>query len=512
MKSQRKPKTARTASACYNRRMKNAADSLKSSDVVRALAPDDQAGEREPLGSLLFPLRFLGMGLLIAWLCCTHVVSIFPGFGFDGALQETFNMALRFGDIGTFAAFALFASRIGRLSGHPAANVLAVAASAIVTGVVGLVLIPSGAPEAIVFGASVVTAVGGAFLFCLWAEAYSQMGPTQTLIYGAGSCVAAAVVSFVIGTMQAPYAILATSALPLLSLACTLLSLKILPAERPRPQNVRYPLPWKLLGIMAVAGLLSGAAGSVIPDATWVGAIHRVVATGIAGVVLIFMALVLRDRIDVRFLAKVALPLAVVALALVPFAAPAWGFAVSFMLKLAYVWFTVFVLLMLANIAYRFEVPTLRLFAIARALSEGGILLGIAARQTLIQGNHLSSETFLIGLALAGIVLVLACALVWTGEKSVNGDWGAAGISLSDKLHVPGPRERFMARCDQLAERHGLTARETEIMGLIAQRKSRAEIEHELFLSENTVKTHVRHLYAKLGARSKADVIALFED
>ena len=77
---------------------------------------------------------------------------------------------------------------------------------------------------------------------------------------------------------------------------------------------------------------------------------------------------------------------------------------------------------------------------------------------------------------------------------------------------MPGPRERFMTRCDNLAAQYELTARETEIMGLIAQRKSRAKIGQELFLSQNTVKTHVRHLYAKLGARSKADVIALFEE
>lgn len=69
-----------------------------------------------------------------------------------------------------------------------------------------------------------------------------------------------------------------------------------------------------------------------------------------------------------------------------------------------------------------------------------------------------------------------------------------------------------MSRCDDLAAQYDLTARETEIMGLIAQRKSRAEIEQKLFLSQNTVKTHVRHLYAKLGAHSKTDVIALFEE
>lgn len=46
-------------------------------------------------------------------------------------------------------------------------------------------------------------------------------------------------------------------------------------------------------------------------------------------------------------------------------------------------------------------------------------------------------------------------------------------------------------------------------MALVAQGLTRREIERELFLSENTVKTHVRHLHAKLGTSSKAEVIAL---
>ena len=72
-----------------------------------------------------------------------------------------------------------------------------------------------------------------------------------------------------------------------------------------------------------------------------------------------------------------------------------------------------------------------------------------------------------------------------------------------------GPRERLILRCEQLARTHGLTARETEVLTLIAQRKTRSEIEQELFLSQNTVKTHVRHVYAKLGVHSKSDVYEL---
>lgn len=485
---------------------------MKSSDVVRALAPADQAGDDEPLSALLYPLRFLGMGLFIAWLCCTHIPHVFPGPDLDLGLRNAFDTGMRFGDIGMFVALALFASRIGRLSNRRALCVALVAATTVGTAVVGLVLIPMSAPEGVVIVASVATAWGGAVLFCLWAEAYSQMGATRTLMYGAFSCIAAAVASFVVYTMSAPFAVIATSLLPLASLGCAMLSFRILPSEPARLHNVHYPLPWKLIAIMAVAGFISGLAGSLLTNPDGTGSVHRVAATGLAGVAIILAAFTLKNRVDVRFLAKAALPLAIVAIALIPFAAGTWSYAVSFLLKLAYVWFTFFVLLMLANISFRFEVPSLRLFAIARASSEGALFAGVVLRRALQESDLLISQSFLIGTALAGIVLVLVCVVIWMSEKSVNGDWGASGLSLDDRLHVPGPRERFMTRCDDLAAQYELTARETEIMGLIAQRKSRAEIEQELFLSQNTVKTHVRHLYAKLGARSKADVIALFEE
>lgn len=314
-------------------------------------------------------------------------------------------------------------------------------------------------------------------LFCLWAEAYRQMGATRTLMYGALSCIAAAAASFLISTMEAPFGVIATALLPLASLACAHLSFRLLPTERAVAKGVHYPIPWKLIVIMAIAGLLSSFSGAFLSATEYVGAIHRVAATGIVGVVILVMAVSKRDRFDARFLAKVGLPVAVVAFAVIPFVAPMQGYIVSVLMRFAYVWFTFFVLLMLANICYRFEIPSLRLFAIARASSEAALLAGILVRRALWQTDLLADPTTLAGFALAGIVLVLVCVVIWMSEKSVNGDWGASGLSLADRLHVPGPRERFMSRCDDLAAQYDLTARETEIMGLIAQRKSRAEIE-----------------------------------
>jgi DNA-binding CsgD family transcriptional regulator len=52
-----------------------------------------------------------------------------------------------------------------------------------------------------------------------------------------------------------------------------------------------------------------------------------------------------------------------------------------------------------------------------------------------------------------------------------------------------------------------LTARETEILRLAASGISVAEIADRLCVSPNTVKTHLTHVYAKLGCRGRADAI-----
>ncbi|HEU5356722.1 MAG TPA: response regulator transcription factor [Actinocrinis sp.] len=52
-----------------------------------------------------------------------------------------------------------------------------------------------------------------------------------------------------------------------------------------------------------------------------------------------------------------------------------------------------------------------------------------------------------------------------------------------------------------------LTVREVEVLRLIAAGRSNAQIAAELFVSEATVKTHINHLFAKTGARDRAQAV-----
>lgn len=471
-------------------------------NILEAAIPTEEDRVRT-----LRPLRFLGMGMLIAWLCCTHIPDIYCGE--SDVLRRVASTGMRYGDIGMFLLLAAFASRIGSLGSHMKIAGVLVAVCCAGTALTGLLLVPSGAPVEVVMTASVATALGGAILFCLWAEVYSQMGSTQIVVYGAGSCLVAFGLYALVSTMMHPYAVLATALLPMGSFACVVSSFVLVPREAAKSKAARYAVPWKIVVIMTLAGLASGLAGSVLLNPDGQGAVHRIWATGVAGAVILGLALLRPEKFDARFLAQACVPLALAACVLIPAAWSNASFAVSFLVKLAYVWFTIFALMLLANLAFRFGVPTLRMFAIARACSEGAIFLGVTIRGFFQSSGFSQDGTALLISACVGVVAVCVCVLLWRSERAVNADWGAAGIEVASGERVVGPRERLIIRCEQLAQMHALTARETEVLTLIAQRKTRSEIEQELFLSQNTVKTHVRHIYAKLGIHSKSDVYEL---
>ena len=64
------------------------------------------------------------------------------------------------------------------------------------------------------------------------------------------------------------------------------------------------------------------------------------------------------------------------------------------------------------------------------------------------------------------------------------------------------PAERF----DYLAEADILTAREAEVLQLLQEGMTNAQIAHELSIGLETVRTHARNIYRKLGIKTRRDL------
>jgi DNA-binding NarL/FixJ family response regulator len=69
------------------------------------------------------------------------------------------------------------------------------------------------------------------------------------------------------------------------------------------------------------------------------------------------------------------------------------------------------------------------------------------------------------------------------------------------------PRARTAAGHDWPGRTEGLTDRESEILALITQGMSNAEVADLTFLSPNTVKSYIRAIYRKIGAGSRTQAV-----
>jgi DNA-binding NarL/FixJ family response regulator len=92
---------------------------------------------------------------------------------------------------------------------------------------------------------------------------------------------------------------------------------------------------------------------------------------------------------------------------------------------------------------------------------------------------------------------------------------GVQVVASGDGLLAPSVTRRLIAEFAQGRRTHkpvplpgpSLTPRELEVLELVARGQSNAEIAEALFVSDNTVKTHVTHLLDKLGLRDRVQAV-----
>jgi DNA-binding CsgD family transcriptional regulator len=86
-----------------------------------------------------------------------------------------------------------------------------------------------------------------------------------------------------------------------------------------------------------------------------------------------------------------------------------------------------------------------------------------------------------------------------------------ANPSSNGSIWPTEKRGRFKRKCEATANRYLLSQRETEVLFFLAKGHNATSIQEQLFISEGTTKTHIRHIYRKLDVHSQQELIQMVE-
>ncbi len=174
--------------------------------------------------------------------------------------------------------------------------------------------------------------------------------------------------------------------------------------------------------------------------------------------------------------------------------------------------FSVLLWVSLAALCRRNPVGSVYVLACGSIAQSLGLLAGADSGHAFngLVGTHpgIASHVTLV-VALAVFAYVLVGLRGFTFEQTILGVVPAREIQATEM--APSREELIERACVRLAGEHGVTDREREVMRLLTYGYSGKRIQDMLTVSYNTVKSHARHIYRKLGVHSQQELIDLVE-
>lgn len=252
--------------------------------------------------------------------------------------------------------------------------------------------------------------------------------------------------------------------------------------------------------MLQISGLQDISLGTFQQTSLW--------ASAAAIACLLVPALVVRKLPNLTRVYSVALPVSAAGFLLLPLIWNAAGGIVNAFVQVGAMVAGIILWCMLADAAHRTRTSPILLFSVAflatSAAQLAGTLVGWVNAETLRQG-----DLALTAIALVSVYLLLLAAIVLFRNRS-----GAPGAAMAEEgADLPvTPEEALCQRCAVLAERYGFTPRESDIFLLLAQGYTMPAISERLFVSENTVKSHVKRIYQKLGIHTRSELIDLVNE
>lgn len=367
---------------------------------------------------------------------------------------------------------------------------------------------------ALQYASGALSGIGSGWLCILWADALSRLDVEHIEIVVPAASVVTLLCTIVFPSIQGIPGVLAVASLPLASGALLLLAYQEHAPKRPLPRNaartdaavlgtvLRASLVLSVayfaigcVGAMSESeGLLQALGGFDVP--TFIGSAF--------GIVMALCFVLYTVRIDFASLFRWLTPLLVLALALFPWQEVAPSFISNTITSVADTSMQVITYIYIISLAKKQLAPA----ALGIGITQGAVQLGVLVGN--ITGAHaaalVASGALNVFVFVLGLICAISFATLLVPQRTAKPVDRVSGSSEASEA------SRTELLCAALSSECGLSGRETEILGYLAKGRSQPYIREELFLSKNTVATHVKHIYQKLNVHSRQELLDLFED
>lgn len=220
----------------------------------------------------------------------------------------------------------------------------------------------------------------------------------------------------------------------------------------------------------------------------------------IPGIFLILYSVFLKNRMSVRVLLTFLFPIAAFFLLLLPFSNPFGLVLCCSLLVMCFTTYDVLNVVRLRSIIAANRLPRAKSWATGRYPQLAGLVIGwTIGYAMLLSDDALKGVLPAVCVALVVAIVGMLTRYVW---KFSDAPTGVSQVSEETVEQV----------YDAIALRYGLSPRECEVMALLVRGYSTERIGKDLSISYHTVKTHVYHIYQKVGVHAQQELIDLVEE
>ena len=266
-------------------------------------------------------------------------------------------------------------------------------------------------------------------------------------------------------------------------------------------QDIRKKF-WKPLLCIIMIGIVSPVLGPVA-FADELGFIENSLivfgANLLAATILGITWIVAKKRLTISKTYIIMFPILITALLLFPFLQERYRVAVLLVGSLGFTLFSIVMMMSCLDISQKNRLSLVFVYSLFAATTYASRFAGqglaeIVRQSAPSQDTQILTSVFVL---LYGCSLVMFFLMRKTSALKINSEKTPSGVDL---LHQS---------CATLASKHGLSKRQTEVLDLLVHGYDVPSIAKQLFISENTVRTHTKRIYSLFDAHSKQEIIGL---